>query len=616
MIGIKVAAGLCVTAGLLCQPARAQQQSTDDQSPRMALGLIVKLKDAKPQSVVRRAASRVSGETAQQLRMHMAAVAQRKRISYLVQRPTAFAATVIHPGYVTSLADAQAQAARLRTDPDVEWVIVNEIEKPQAVYPSHPFSSLPGTSAQAWLQPATSYPGAGNIEPAWAKLTDGRTLSPVVVAVLDTGILPHPSLAGRYLPGYDFVYRSVLSNDGDGLDADATDPGDALTQEFINAHTDVFTGRVGECGNTPTRNSWHGVEVAGVLAGKLPGQAGVMAPLGDPDGNAPVILPVRVSGKCGAEVSSIIEGMLWSANVPYQGAPSASINAHPAARVINLSYGGNGNCPTSDPTDAGWLYTQTIAVLKTQGVLVVASAGNGNGSIGNATPTRPASCADVLAVTGLNMRGYKARYANLMASGVAVASGDVDSDGYFVDAGIVTTTYDLQSAPGAYGMNAVAGTSFAAPQAAGVAAMMLAVNPNLSVDELLQGIRESKADHVASPNLAGIAVADRPTAVCTSSNRAACICTTTTCGWGVLDAAAAVDWAANPAHAGSFTGPAAVSVSTTSYFTPARESSGTVASSGGGGGGAIDGLSLLALGGMAAAAAYSSQRARKRQQRV
>jgi serine protease len=595
--------------GLLCQPARAQQ-SADDPSSRMALGLIVKLKDAKPQSVVRREASRLPSETTQQLRMHMAAVAQRKRVSYLVQRPTAFAASVIHSGYATSLAEAQAQAARLRTDPDVEWVIVNEIEKPQAVYPSHPPSSLPSTSAQTWLQSATAsgYPGIGNIEPAWAKLTDGRTLSPVVVAVLDTGILPHPSLAGRYLPGYDFVYRTVLSNDGDGLDADATDPGDALTQEFINAHTDVFTGRPGECGNTPTHNSWHGLEVAGVLAGKLPGQAGVLAPLGDPDGNAPVILPVRVSGKCGAEVSSIIEGMLWSANVPYQGTPSASINAHPAARVINLSYGGNGNCPTSDPTDAGWLYTKTIAVLKTQGVLVVASAGNGNGSVGNAAPTRPASCADVLAVTGLNMRGYKARYANLLTNGVAVASGDVDVDGYFVDDGIVTTTYDHPSSPGTYSMIARAGTSFASPQAAGVAAMMLAVNPNLSVDELLLGIRQSAAAHVATPDVAGIAVLERPTAVCSASNRAACICNTSTCGWGVLDAAAAVDWAAG--HAGSFAGPAAVS--DTSYFTPARETQAMTSSSGGGGGGAMDGLSLLALGGIAVAAAYS-QRAQKRQ---
>jgi serine protease len=594
-----------VIAGLLCYPARAQQ-SADDQSSRMALGLIVKLKDAKPQSVVRRPVSRLPSETAQQLRMHMAAVTQRKRVSYLVQRPTAFAASVIHSGYATSLADAQAQAARLRTDPDVEWVIVNEIEKPQALYPSHPFSSLPSTSAQTWLQAATTYPGAGNIEPAWAKLTDGHNLSPVVVAVLDTGILPHPSLAGRYLPGYDFVYRTVLSGDGDGLDADATDPGDGVTQAFIDAHPDVFTGKPGECGKTETSNSWHGLEVAGVLAGKLPGQAGVLAPLGDPDGNAPVILPVRVSGKCGAEVSSIIEGMLWSANVPYQGAPSASINSHPAARVINLSYGSVGNCPTSDPSDAGWLYTQTIAVLKTQGVLVVASAGNGDnsGTPGYAAPTRPANCADVLAVTGLNMRGYKARYANLLVNGVAVASGDGDS-------GIVTTSYDSSSTPGVYDTYAPAGTSFAAPQAAGVAAMMLAVNPNLTVDELLYGIKHNARPHVTSvPDLSVFASADLPVAACGPSNRGNCICTTATCGAGILDAAAAVDWAAT--YIGHFTGPAAVSLATTSYFVPSRDTPAMTSSGGGGGGGAIDGPSLLALCGVAAASAYSTKRSQGR----
>ena len=62
-----------------------------------------------------------------------------------------------------------------------------------------------------------------NLPAAW----DVTTGSPAVtVAVLDTGILPHADLAGRYAGGYDFVSNAILANDGDGRDADPSDPGD------------------------------------------------------------------------------------------------------------------------------------------------------------------------------------------------------------------------------------------------------------------------------------------------------------------------------------------------------------------------------------------------------
>ena len=54
----------------------------------------------------------------------------------------------------------------------------------------------------------------------------------VVIAVLDTGVLyDHPDLGradrgGKLLPGFDFVTASHMTNDGDGRDADPSDPGD------------------------------------------------------------------------------------------------------------------------------------------------------------------------------------------------------------------------------------------------------------------------------------------------------------------------------------------------------------------------------------------------------
>ncbi|MBC7700983.1 S8 family serine peptidase [Aquabacterium sp.] len=592
---------------MLVFSAAAVAAENQPASPRMAMGLIVKLKDAQPQSVVRLKASSVPSDGKPRQRQRLGDAARRKRVSYIVSRETAFGATVIHPGHAISLQEAKDQAERLRADPDVEWVVVNEIVRKQAVYiPSGP---LPSTASQSWLRPisATTQPGFANIEPAWAKLTDGRALTPVVVAILDTGILSDPALSGRYMAGYDFIYSAVLASDEDGIDPDATDMGDGITTQDISNYPGVFNGSSEGCSNVASRNSWHGLEIAGVLGGNLDGMAGVLAPLRGETSSA-VILPVRVAGKCGAEVSSIIEGMLWSANVPYQGAPSTTVNPHPAARVINLSFGGEGVCSLSNvPRDAGWLYANTIATLKSQGVLVVASAGNGDDAVGYAAASLPANCAGVLSATGLDMRGYKAGYANLTSQGIAVASGDLKSDRSFADDGILTTSYDDSVTTPFFDMRAVAGTSFAAPQAAGVVAMMLAVNPSLSVDQLLLGIEMSARPHVISANLSGVSSLDQPQGVCSSTNKSHCYCTTTTCGAGILDAAQAVDWAIARQGMGTFTGPATSYTSPNVYFTPDRTVS-TTAPSGGGGGGSLDWRELFGLASLTSLAAFKRRR--------
>ena len=87
-----------------------------------------------------------------------------------------------------------------------------------------------------------------------------------MVAVLDTGYLPHGDLAANLLPGYDFVSADDpaqyggnaywTANDGDGPDPDATDPGDWATDADVSA---------GYC-DEASRSSRHGTAVAGLIA--------------------------------------------------------------------------------------------------------------------------------------------------------------------------------------------------------------------------------------------------------------------------------------------------------------------------------------------------------------
>lgn len=604
--------------------AMAAEASAATPPPRMALGLIVKLKDAKPPSVVRLKASAVPSDGAPRQRQRIADAARRKRVSYLVQRPTAFAANVIHAGHATSWDEANAQAQRLRADPDVEWVVVNEIVKKQALginnLPNDPgyargngsssSASLTGLgpvpasgSGQVWLtRPSgSSRQGVADFPAAWSFIDDwvtgvangqAHTLSPVVVAVLDTGILPHPDLDGRLLPGYDFVYHPLSSGDNDGLDNDPIDMGDWVDANDKLLHPDIFDA---DC-EIEEQSSWHGLAIAGMLVANTNNGkygAGMLAQLSGPSGPA-MLMPVRVAGKCGAEVSSIIEGMLWASRVSYQGAPA--LPSH-RARILNLSFGGEGACDAT--SNAGPIYQQTIATLRAAGVLVVASAGNG--STGATGPSLPASCPGVLAVTGLNQDGYKARYANMISDGVAVASGDVDGatplpnlidDGIYtpVNAGLTSPTSD-------YVMGQKVGTSFAAPQAVGVAAMMLAINPDLSVRQLIDLIKFTSRKPFPATG---------PAQCNPAMPQGNCSCTNTvplTCGVGILDAGNAVTLAASTVGEG----PGMSAAGSAPYFTPSRVSA-TQSSGGGGGGGSLDWAELFGLASLTALAAAFMRR--------
>lgn len=576
--------------------ATGSTASTTSPAPEpLARGWIVKLKESKPQPVVRLAAAAVpsDGPTSQRSRLWQAT--QRQRVSMLTHKPTAFGANVVHAGRLLTVAEAEAEARRLRQDPDVEWVEVNVIEQNLAFTGLTPNDPL-FTSSQEWLRAKdnSSRAGVAGFTTAWQRFASwGQALSPVAVAVLDTGTLysvnssfqrlgEHPELLGRVYPGYDFVSELEFSRDGNGIDDDPNDPGDGLTQDERDRQGILYPPTC-----RPSDSSWHGFSILNMLAAVTNngvGGAGILAPL---DGL--VVLPVRVGSVCGADRSDIIEGMLWAAGIRYQGEPATRNQNH--ARVISLSFGSRGTC-------AGSVYESAINSLRQKGTLVVASAGNGNSDgVGDVRPTVPASCPGVLAVTALSQSGYKATYANFVGpeAGLAVAAGDV-ANGILRDGGIVALSNlgrvdpadPLSDVPrdcatpqpggpfctlqsDQFIPRALAGTSFAAPQVAGVAALMLAVRPSTTVDELRQALlTEVSAFRAEGPGMP---------AACSEVRTRDCTCTTQFCGAGVLDADAAVEWAMNTAAS---VGTPITPPEVTSGFVPDRARSNS-----GGGGGAL-----------------------------
>ncbi|MBX3623208.1 MAG: S8 family peptidase [Rhizobacter sp.] len=470
-------------------------------------GLIVKLKGAPAHE--RMAALGASVRAAEAERVQR--LLQSERLTKVHSRPAGRDAQYLNFGRRLPVAEAQALAERLRQRPDVEWVELNQRERllQTAVVPNDLYYDYrsPSDLGQWWLRPegetaggqAPSW-GAPGVQSAWS-LTTGQPSA--VVAVLDTGITPHADLFGRLLQGYDFVSEVEYANDGTGRDAYPDDPGDWVTQQEVDNEPALF----GTC--AVQDSSWHGTIISGIVAAATNNGTGVAGISWNGR-----VLPVRVAGKCGATVLDIIDGMRWAAGLHVSGVPD---NPNPA-RILNISFGGTGSC------DA---YQGTINELAAQGVVVVAAAGNEMGE-----PTRPAKCPGVVGVAALARDGLKAAYSNFGPQlSIATVGGDPN-----VDDGLLTLLNTGTTVPGSDTYGNVFGTSFATPVVSGVASLMLSANPALSGRQIIDGLKSTARPHVQSSS--GVPF-------CSVSNPDVCVCTTSTCGAGVLDAEGAVRYALN-----------------------------------------------------------------------
>lgn len=404
----------------------------------------------------------------------------------------------------------QDAVRRARLHPDVAWVEPNVLLKRLQTTPNDP-----GYALQWHLQtPDAGRVSAINMPPVWA-LTTGS--SAVTVAVLDTGILPHPDLAGRTWPGYDFVSEVEFAGDGDGRDADPTDPGDWVTPTGNPAPVQQLVD-AGFCDVAPS--SWHGTFIAGQLAAMSNNSLGIAG-----INWANKVLPVRVSGKCGAFLSDVLDGMRWASGLPVAGVPA---NPHPA-KVINLSFGGDVPCSSNA------LYQSAIDHVTARGALVVVAGGNSSSQL-----MRPADCQRVLSVGAVQQDGIKTFYSSYGPQLGLMAPGGSSREGVLLYSTANSGKTEAVTAEDHYDL--FQGTSFSAPLAAGVATMMLSLNPTLSPAQLVDRMRAGVRPWSSVPRVPAYLSCSNA-----RSSQQECNCTTDTCGPGLLDADLAVRLALGPA---------------------------------------------------------------------
>lgn len=389
-----------------------------------------------------------------------------------VVRPLALERTQLYRASGLDKAGTLALVERLAARSDVEYAVPNRIWRALA----NPNDTFYGAQWHYQLM---------NLPAAWDTTTGSASTK---VAVIDTGILPHPDLAGRVKGGYDFISNPAIAGDGDGRDGDPTDAGDAE--------------QAGE------QNSYHGTHVAGTVGAATDNNAGVAGV-----NWAAKIVPIRVLGKGGGTTADIVDAIKWAAGGSVSGVP-----ANPnEADVINMSLGGQGSCDAASQ--------EAINFANAQGTIVVVAAGNSNM---DASGFSPASCQNVITVGAVGPTGERAPYSNYGSRIDVMATGGDTSQTFTFNgkeyvAGVLSTLKDDQT--GDFNYVFYQGTSMAAPHIAGIVSLMKAQNAGITLAQALSKLKAS-----ATPLTA--AGCNRPSA--------------SDCGAGLVDAAKALTSGSTP----------------------------------------------------------------------
>ena len=494
------------------------------------MGLPAPVKQAREPSVSRLIVKLRDSDMAQAMGSgRMQALATRAGTGMKTLRAMDSSAALMTLDAPARLSEAKAIAARLASDPMVEYATPDVMFKVQLTPSDVDFAAkqwhffAPTANYQGAVMSTVMPPpapktavaaGAANLETAWDTTTGSNS---VVVAVIDTGMVNHPDLnnlgvapfsdtyvpnpsGGRFLPGYDFVSNDAgapvlpagfVENDADAdRDNDPSDPGNAVTAGDKNTFPDECDD--GIPGDTPS--NWHGAHTAGIIAATanntLAATVGSVAGIGF---GGVRILPVRALGKCGGALSDIVDAINWSIGQPVAGVTQVNPVAN-RPQIISLNFGGilGDACPA--PLQA------IINFAIANNITFIAPTGND----GEFELRAPANCVGVISVTSHAINGENSSFSNIGPPGagaqptISAAGGgspaslgalgpidDPDWFGYYIwSTGLCGTTDPLSTGGCTVGTQAGPGvvprrgTSAAAAQVVGVAALIKTRVPN------------------------------------------------------------------------------------------------------------------------------------------
>lgn len=197
----------------------------------------------------------------------------------------------------------------------------------------------------------------------------------------------------------------------------------------------------------------HGTQVAGIISAKTNNGSGIAGVAGGFGASGVTILPFCIT-----------DGTLLGVNLGYlDDAICSAVNN--GAKVINMSLGSN-DTDLSHHADI----VDAIDYAYSQGVTLVSITHN----YSNSFVWFPACYSKVIAVGAMDQDYQKSSFSN-----------------YGNDIDLVAPGEDIYSTKMNNGYDYDLGTSFAAPQVAGVAAMMLSVNPSLTPSQIRSKLRST-----------------------------------------------------------------------------------------------------------------------------
>ena len=348
--------------------------------------------------------------------------------------------------------DVAKAAAEFGADPHVEYAHPNFRATAQFV-PNDPYYQTSGS----WGQPYQDLWGLRKLrtEDAWSStLGDG-----IVVAVVDTGLDPtHPDLAANVWTNPREIINGV-DDDGNGYVDDVTG------WDFAYGDNDI-TDRFG-----------HGTHVSGTIAATGDNGLGIV-------GVAPHARVMAVKGLDDAGSGSFDN---LAAALVYA--------AQNGADVISNSWGCPFPCPSVPVVE------DAVRTDHALGAVVVFAAGNASMDVVNISPQNMPEPIVVAASTNLDQAAFFSNF----GAGLDVAAPGAGENVPPPDVQPVRGILSLKAATCAPGLcppelivggNYLrqAGTSMAAPHVSGVAALVLAARPSLTVEQVRQVIRLGSDD--------------------------------------------------------------------------------------------------------------------------